>query len=406
MSPTLYLDPARTAAAYRALAALTAPIRVRYAVKANAHPALLAALAAAGADFAVTSLADVEAVAALGVGGDRAACVSPGPPASLLRRCRALGVRRITVDNAWELRKAAALVPDAAASVALRLPPAGRLRYPAVPLGCPLAELDGLLAVARSLPAEVSGVAVHVGSQCERLAPWQEAVAVAGAAWRRLQAAGFQPRTLSLGGGLPVAYRRRVPGPRAIVRAIRAALASEFPSLPAEVWLEPGRYLAAGAGTLAATVLAVDEQPGRRPRVRVDVGRYHGLPEAALGIDYRFAAASDLPQRRCVVTGPLGEAQDLLAPDAWLPPLAPGDRVYVSQAGAYTLAQHAYPTPAAAAIVVQGAGSPAPDSSERPWRTDSRAGPGKRGATRVPAAASRTPAESSTRGGSAAGRRS
>jgi ornithine decarboxylase len=337
---------------------------------------------------------------------DRVACVSPGPPASLLRRCRALGVGRVTVDNAWELRKAAALLPGAAVSVALRLPPAGRLRYPAAPLGCPLEELDGLLTVARSLPVELSGVAVHVGSQCERLAAWREAVAVAAAAWRRLLAAGFQPRTLSLGGGLPVAYRRRVPGPRAILRAIRPALASEFPSRPAEIWLEPGRYLAADAGTLAATVLAVDERPGRRPRVRLDVGRYHGLPEAALGIGYRFAAASVLSPRRCVVTGPLGEAQDLLDLDAWLPPPAPGDRVYVSQAGAYTLAQYAYPTAVAAAIVVQDAGRHQPGGCGRAGGADGRAEPGSPGPTRVPAAASRTLAESSTREGSAAGPRS
>ena len=182
------LDSTLAAAAYRQLAAEAVPLRVRYAVKANAHPALLAALDAAGAPFAVSSPADLEALVAAGVEGARITSITPGPPPSLLRRCQALGVRHLTVDTPWELRKAAALVPGAAISVALRLPtPAGRLRYSAAPLGCPLDALDAILEAARGLPIELCGVAVHVGSQCEQQAPWPAAVAIAGAAWRLLR---------------------------------------------------------------------------------------------------------------------------------------------------------------------------------------------------------------------------
>src|SRR4051794_14406381 len=134
------------------------PLRVRYAVKAKPHPALLAALADAGAHFAVTSLADLDALTTLGIDGGRITSVTPGPPASLLRRCQAAGVRHLSVDNPWELRKAAALVPGAAISVALRLPPAGRLRYPATLLGCPVDALEPLLDAARGLAIDLCGV--------------------------------------------------------------------------------------------------------------------------------------------------------------------------------------------------------------------------------------------------------
>jgi ornithine decarboxylase len=340
--PVLHLDPAAAAAGYRQLAAEAAPLRVRYTVKANPHPALLAALSDAGAPFAVTSLADLDAVASLGVDGARIASVTPGPPASLLRRLQTGGVRHLSVDNAWELRKAAALVPGAAVSVALRLPPAGRLRYPATPLGCPVDALEPLLEAARGLSIDLCGVAVHVGSQCERCGPWSAAVAVAGAAWRQLLAAGFCPRVLSVGGGLPVPYRRPVPTARAILATLRRALDAHFAEPPPEVWLEPGRYLAAGAGALATTVLALDARPGRRPRVQIDVGRYRGLPEAALGMRYPCLAAPTTPLARSVLVGPLGEARDRLDRDAWLPPLQPGDRLWLLQTGAYTLVQTAY----------------------------------------------------------------
>jgi ornithine decarboxylase len=382
----LHLDPAAAVTTYRQLAEAAAPLCVRYAVKANPHPALLAALAAAGAPFAVSSLGDLDALAAVGVDGARITSVSPGPPASLLRRFQALGVRRLTVDTPWELKKVAALVPGAAVCVALRLPPAGRLRYPAAPLGCPLDALDALLAVARGLPIDLCGVAVHVGSQCERQAPWAAAVAVASAAWRRLLAEGYRPRVLSLGGGLPVSYRGRVPTASAILAILRRALAAHFAAPPAEVWLEPGRYLAAGAGALAATVLAVDARPAARLRVQVDVGRYRGLPEAALGIRYPCLAEVAGPLARSVLVGPLGEARDLLDRDVGLPPLRPGDRLWLFQAGAYTFAQTAYAQAGGALLVRVGA---LPNAL-----------------TRARAAASRTPAAASTPAGSGGGRRS
>jgi diaminopimelate decarboxylase len=67
--PVLHLDVARASAEYATLAATVRPLRLRYATKANPHPALLAALAAAGAAFAVTTRPELEALLALGVAG-------------------------------------------------------------------------------------------------------------------------------------------------------------------------------------------------------------------------------------------------------------------------------------------------------------------------------------------------
>src|SRR5207248_4261805 len=137
------------------------------------------------------------------------------------------------------------------------------------------------------------------------------------------------------------------PAPAAIARTLRAALAAHFPAPPAEVWLEPGRYVAAGAGVLVATVLAREERDGRAPRLTLDVGRYEGLPEAALGIRYpyrmpeRAAPEAEPRLERCVLLGPRG-AVDVLDPAARLPRLGPGDRLCLLQAGAYTAYQAAY----------------------------------------------------------------
>ena len=60
-------------------------------------------------------------------------------------------------------------------------------------------------------------------------------------------------------------YRQTVPIPATVARTLEAALAAHFPAPPAETWLEPGRYVAAGAGVLVATVLAREERAGRGP---------------------------------------------------------------------------------------------------------------------------------------------
>jgi ornithine decarboxylase len=357
--PILFLDAARARAEYLALVASVAPIRLRYAVKANPHPVLLGALADAGAQFAVTSEGELSALQVVGVPGARIACVNPGPPASLLRACRAAGVRELVADAPWELRKAAALVPGAAVHLVLGLPPAGRLRYPAARPGLALDDLPALLAAARGLPVELCGVAFHVGSQCERLSPWRAGVALAARAWQQLEADGWHPRSLGLGGGVPVAYRRPVPRASSIARAVRSAVAAHFAIPPAEWWLEPGRAVAAPAGVLGATVLA--QAPRRRGGVRLtlDVGRYHGLPEVALGIRYPCTAGDAGPPARCTLVGPLGPGRDLLDPAAWLPPLAPGDHVYFHLAGAYTAVQTAYPRgPAGPCVEARPMGAP------------------------------------------------
>ena len=249
-------------------------------------------------------------------------------------------------DTGWELRKLAALVPGAPVLLTLAVPPAGRLRYPAARVGAALEDLPALLAAARDLPLDVCGVTFHVGSQCERLAPWQHGLQCAALAWRQLAAYGFRPRVLNIGGGLPVPYRHPVPTPDAIARRVLASAARDFSPRPAELWWEPGRFIAARAGLLQATVLSVT--PGhagrRRPIVQLDVGRQHGLPEAALGIRYRWLSREPGPRALTTLVGPLGLAVDPIDQAALLPSLAAGDALWLPNAGAYTNCQSAYPS--------------------------------------------------------------
>ena len=85
---------------------------VHYAVKANPHPELLAALASAGCDFDVASPTEV----ALAMGADPARLVYSNPVKRRehVAHAAALGVRLFVVDSVAEVDKVAATAPGSA----------------------------------------------------------------------------------------------------------------------------------------------------------------------------------------------------------------------------------------------------------------------------------------------------
>src|SRR5262249_36574021 len=96
----------------RALRAATGA-DVHYAVKANPHPGILAALAEEGAGFEVASTPELNAVLALGVAPDRIVSSNPVKQPAFLRLAHAVGLRRFAFDSAEELRKLGSAAPGA-----------------------------------------------------------------------------------------------------------------------------------------------------------------------------------------------------------------------------------------------------------------------------------------------------
>ena len=158
------------------------------------------------------------------------------------------------------------------------------------------------------------------------------------------RAAGFAPRYLDCGGGLPPAHTRSRAGARfdagfALDRLVgvlrRAALA--LPGLE-EVWLENGRFLSAGAGVLVVKVLDV-KRGGRWRQLICDGGRtLHALVSL-----WEEHGLLPVPARRgppvpTVVYGPTCMAFDQLARRSLPAGIRPGDRLVWLEAGAYHLA--------------------------------------------------------------------
>lgn len=366
-TPAYVYDLDAVAAAYRRVAAAFGPLgaRVLYAVKANANLAVLGTLAGLGSGFDVVS--GGELVRVLRAGGDPEACVfaSVGKTREELALAVGHGVT-VHVESADEL--------DALQAVAARLERPARFAVRVNPdvevdthvniqtghdeakFGVPVAVAHELLARAArgELPlCDPVGVHVHVGSQL----PDPDGVAAGAKVGLDVleagQAAGLELDWLDVGGGLPVDYGGgSALGPELFAAALAPLLAGRNVRLA----VEPGRALVARAGALVATVLYRKHRSAGRMLV-VDTGMHHLLRPALYQAVHRVRPLRAAPLAGPTeVVGPICESTDVLATEADLPDLAPGELVAFLDAGAYgmTMASNYNGQPRPAEIVVAG----------------------------------------------------
>jgi diaminopimelate decarboxylase len=200
------------------------------------------------------------------------------------------------------------------------------------------------------------GLAAHIGSQIESLAPYRDAFGRLADLVRDLRAAGQTVQTLDCGGGLGIPYRNQpVPRPEGLAAAIRGA----FHNLDVRLFLEPGRWLVGPAGVLLASVVLVKQTQGTR-FVVLDAAMNDlirpAMYDAWHGIVPVGAADAVAPLEPAEVVGPVCESSDTFARNRLLPRLGRNARVAILDAGAYgAVMSSAYNArPRAAEVMVDG----------------------------------------------------
>lgn len=352
-TPYLLLDPALARDRFAELAAALPGVRIHYAVKANPHPRLLACLHAAGCRFEAASWAEVRA--AIRVGADPATVLFTHPvkPAADIARAWKAGVWRFAADSDTELRKIAQNAPGSA--VLLRIDTAaGGTVGDQGKFGIPPGQAPGLARLARALGLNAYGLAFHVGSQTMDPRAWDGPIRYCAQIMTALAADGIMLAMVDVGGGFPVRYDTDPPPLARYAAAINDA--SAHLPYPVQLACEPGRAIAAPAGTMTATVIGTAWR-GATLRVSLDTGAFHGLIEALeSGRELRFPitvpAAGNRALVPCTLTGPSCDSQDTILDLVWLPAPRAGDQVLIGNAGAYTTcysgrsAFNGYPAPA------------------------------------------------------------
>jgi diaminopimelate decarboxylase len=328
----------------RALARAFPGAAVRYAMKANANPAVLDLVRREG--VGVDTVSPWEVRLAREVGFRKRDIVYSGsmPSDDDLAAVHAEGVT-INLDALSSLRRYGRRFPGARVSLRLNLEIGGG-HHPHVitagpdsKFGLSAAELPEARAVCAEHGLAIVGLHQHIGSGLFEAALFLEALDALLVVVEDFPALEF----VDVGGGFGVPYRddeRPVDldaWGRAVTARFDAAVAAY--GRPLTLVLEPGRYVVCEAGVLVARVTTV-----KRTRDRVFVGTdsgMHHLIRPALYQSWHPVATwprRDTAPERCFVVGPICESGDVLAEDRMMPVPEEGDLVVVGNAGAYGFA--------------------------------------------------------------------
>lgn len=349
----VYDLPTLRATARTVRAALPKGSTLLYAVKANGHPDVLAALAEQVDGFAVASGGELALARIARAGRGRASeIIFSGSAKTAAELDTAVEAEAtVNVESALELRRLAVAAETAGARVraTLRVNRAAPVPFgpqPNASFGIDEGELERVVALAAGHPSlRLVGYGLHAVSNNLDAAAHAAFVTdsvrwcVAAAARHRLHL-----EMVNVGGGLGIDYTG---GAQFDLDAFADGLTDAAALLPDGVRLvfEFGRYLAAEAGWYAAEVLDLKRIRGRT--FAVLRGGTHHFPLPALrGHSHPFAVVpvAEWPHAyerpsvgHCapVVVGESGSAGDVLAWDQTVTRLRVGDLLVFRRAGAY-----------------------------------------------------------------------
>jgi ornithine decarboxylase len=339
-TPYLEIETAVVTDRLHALATALPGIAIHYAVKANPHPDVLAAVVAAGANFDVASPAEVRACLAAGAAPDDLVYSNPVKRRDHIAESAALGVRVFVVDSLPEVGKVAETAPGSAVLCRLVTSGDGSDWPLSRKYGCSIGQAVTILRSAAAMGLDAAGVSFHVGSQQRDPEAWRSPIAAAATVFDALRHEGLSPWLLDLGGGFPARHEGDVPSLAAYGAVIENQLVRSFGDSRPRTLVEPGRAVVGDAGALVSTVVGV-VQRGDSRWVYLDAGVFTGLVETLdEAIRYRIETSADGgPAGPCVLAGPTCDSADVLyqVTPVQLPlALAEGDVVRLESAGAYT----------------------------------------------------------------------
>lgn len=361
-----------------ALRAVLPPIaRLAFALKANPALGVVAHLARLGLGADIASGGELDTALRAGIAPDRIVFTGPGKRDEELRRAVDSHVGVITVESAGELRRLESLAAAARRRVPILLraaatPVAGHERIRVISAGGAGKfgmDPDDVVAsarfAARSPHLELLGLHVFGASNVLEASALITHVRATMAAARLLAVeTGFPLRLIDVGGGLGIPYEIHeesldLTGLGHGLAGLAREWAADPVTASAEILVEPGRFLVGPAGAYVSRVLERKTVGGREVAI-IDGGIHHLLRPALVGQDHRVRrltapAARSTRFTPITLAGPLCTGSDILATDAVIQALEPGDLVAVLDVGAYGFTESmpfflSHPIPAEIAI--------------------------------------------------------
>ena len=343
----------------------TQPHLVCYAVKANSNIAILNLFARLGSGFDIVSVGELERV--LRAGGDPSKVVFSGvsKKSSEIRRALEVGIRCFNVESEPELARINAVAGEMGkiAPISLRVnPDVDAQTHPYIStglkenkFGIEISRAEEVYLKAAALPhLNVVGIDCHIGSQLLTLSPFMDALQRVLALAERLAAQGVKVHHLDIGGGLGVRYRddQIAPTPAEYM----AQLFTDERLREYEIFVEPGRAIAANAGILVTEVEFLKMAEYKNFAV-IDAAMNDLIRPALYSAWHEIIPVVPREGETATydIVGPVCETGDFLGKERDLN-IQAGDLLAVRSSGAYgfTMASNYNTRPRAVEIMVDG----------------------------------------------------
>ena len=343
----------------------TQPHLVCYAVKANSNIAILNLFARLGSGFDIVSVGELERV--LRAGGDPSKVVFSGvsKKASEIRRALEVGIRCFNVESEPELARINAVAGEMGkiAPISLRVnPDVDAQTHPYIStglkenkFGIEISRAEEVYLKAAALPhLNVVGIDCHIGSQLLTLSPFMDALQRVLALAERLAEQGVKVHHLDIGGGLGVRYRddQIAPTPAEYM----AQLFTDERLREYEIFVEPGRAIAANAGILVTEVEFLKMAEYKNFAV-IDAAMNDLIRPALYSAWHEIIPVVPREGETATydIVGPVCETGDFLGKERDLN-IQAGDLLAVRSSGAYgfTMASNYNTRPRAVEIMVDG----------------------------------------------------
>ena len=334
--PFLLVDTQIVRTKARRFKAAMPRVHPHYAVKANPNPRVLKALIEEGVGFEIASIAELDLLLGLGVAPAEIYYSNPMKSRAYIEYAAQKGVEWYVLDSVEELRKIVSVKPDAKLYVRIEAPNVGSDWPLAGKFGIKSTEVDGIIAEAAALGADLAGVTFHVGSQCRNPENWRVGIQHAKRVFRKMRLAGLTPRLLNIGGGYPVRHVKPIPSIERIAEVVNHGIRDIPQSV--RIMAEPGRFLVSDAGYFVCRVVGTATRGGKR-WMYWDAGVFGGVIETTEGLRYDIHTDRTGKAIPWCIAGPTCDSVDVCMRDEMFPEdMQEGDFIYIANAGAYTTA--------------------------------------------------------------------
>jgi len=319
-------------------------VHLAFAIKANPNVAVLRVLADEGYGADVVSGGEMARALAAGIPAADIVFSGVGKTRAELTRGLDAGIGQFNLELEEEGEVLAALAhargrrapavirvnPDVDAGTHAKISTGKRDNK----FGVPIDEAAGMFARLAALPGlDLSGIAIHIGSQLSDLSRLEAAYHRVGELVAILRGQGHAITRVDLGGGLGVPYRSGdvLPSPAEYGAMVARATAG----WDVELMFEPGRVIAGNAGVLLTEVIWV--KPGvNHPYVIVDAAMNDLARPALYDAFHDFVAVEPSGERTVAnIAGPVCESGDTFAMGREIDAVRSGDLAVFRTAGAY-----------------------------------------------------------------------